>query len=84
MKAWKMDHVDLDIFKKLEDNASMVRDPNIFLVSAAMHRLGNGGGYGARRPVIPGPAHYGPEEAEEANRLRSPKWRFGSEHRGLA
>jgi len=76
----------MEICKKLQDNASLIRDPNTFLVAAAMKKLGNSGGYGARKPVHPGPTHYrcpGAGGLEYAHRDKPPEWSFNREHRGL-
>lgn len=73
------------LFEALQNNASMIKDPNAFLVSAAMSRLGNGAGCGSRSFVTPGPQEYqnGDGNFKCELKQRSPKWKFGSEHRGL-
>mmetsp|Transcript_53476 Transcript_53476/g.106447 ORF Transcript_53476/g.106447 Transcript_53476/m.106447 type:complete len:394 (+) Transcript_53476:77-1258(+) len=73
------------LFEALQNNASMIKDPNAFLISTAMTRLGNGAGLGTRSFVTPGPQEYqnGDGNFKFDLKQRSPKWRFGSEHRGL-
>jgi len=73
------------LFEALQNNASMIKDPNAFLVSAAMKRSGSGAGLGTRSFVTPGPQNYqnGDGNFNCELKQKSPKWRFGSEHRGL-
>jgi len=75
----------MSLFEALQNNASMIKDPNAFLVSAAMKKLGSGAGLGSRSFVTPGPQEYqnGDGNFKCELKQRSPKWRIGSEHRGL-
>jgi len=70
-----------DVFAALQANTKLVRDPNTFLVSTAMKHLGSGAGTGSRSVPTPGPGH---NSLVSVPKERSPEWRFGSEHRGLA
>jgi len=76
----------VDVFRLLQENAAYVRDPNAFLISSAMKRLGNGAGAGSRRFVSPAPTEYNPPGAGgdlHATKEEAPGWHFSREVRGL-